>query len=188
MSIDVDDVGALCAAHALSDLGEAEILAVIHDTGFEHGVGALSVINDYYGRPDIPIGAYRGRIGSPKVIRRPKWTNRGRGWYVDHLLSEFDSRIRNASQTSDALQLYRRVLSEADDNSITIVAIGFATTLLEVLQSAPDSFSPLKGRWLMAKKVKQLVFMGGREQFYYATSDFGRPTDPVEWNFGGPTS
>ena len=26
--LDVDDVGALCAAHALADLGEAEILAV----------------------------------------------------------------------------------------------------------------------------------------------------------------
>ena len=65
MSIDVDDVGAMCAAHALADLGEAEIAAVIHDTGLFTGVGAISVINDYYGRPDIPIGAYRGIVGSP---------------------------------------------------------------------------------------------------------------------------
>ena len=36
MSIDTDDVGALCVAHALHDLGEASILAVTHDTANAH--------------------------------------------------------------------------------------------------------------------------------------------------------
>ena len=48
MSIDVDDVGALCVAHALQDLGEAQILAVTHNTGLDQGVGAISVITNYY--------------------------------------------------------------------------------------------------------------------------------------------
>ena len=65
MSIDVDDVGALCIAHALADLGEARILAVIHNTASPTAVGAISVINEYYARGDIPIGAYRGRVGAP---------------------------------------------------------------------------------------------------------------------------
>ena len=38
MSVDVDDVGALCLAHALQDRNEAEILAVTHNTGLEQGV------------------------------------------------------------------------------------------------------------------------------------------------------
>eukprot|EP00966_Prymnesium_polylepis_P238622 5518467-Prymnesium_polylepis.1 len=62
MSIDVDDVGALCVAHALEDLGEARILAVLHNTGLDEGVGAVSVINHFYGRDHIPIGAYRGSV------------------------------------------------------------------------------------------------------------------------------
>eukprot|EP00966_Prymnesium_polylepis_P087246 2019427-Prymnesium_polylepis.1 len=33
-------VGALCVAHALEDMGEAEILAVVHGTGLKEGVGA----------------------------------------------------------------------------------------------------------------------------------------------------
>ena len=41
---DVDDVGALCIAHKLADRGEADILAITHDTGLEHGVGAISVV------------------------------------------------------------------------------------------------------------------------------------------------
>ena len=32
------DVGMLCAAHALADRGEADILAVIHDTGLPVGI------------------------------------------------------------------------------------------------------------------------------------------------------
>ena len=35
LSIDVDDVGALCMAHALVDRGEASILAMVQDTGFD---------------------------------------------------------------------------------------------------------------------------------------------------------
>lgn len=40
MSTDVDDVAALCMAHALADRGEVEIAAVVHNTG-EIQVGLL---------------------------------------------------------------------------------------------------------------------------------------------------
>ena len=63
IGFDVDDVGSICIANALQDLGEAEILAVVHDTGFKHGVGAISSINNWYGHDDIPIGAYKGVFG-----------------------------------------------------------------------------------------------------------------------------
>lgn len=75
MSIDVDDVGALCVAHALEDLEETEILAVLHNTGLKEGVGAISVINHFYGRDHIQIGAYRGPIGDPSHTPGPVWTN-----------------------------------------------------------------------------------------------------------------
>ena len=37
MSTDVDAVATLCVAHALADLGEAEILAVVHNMGLFEG-------------------------------------------------------------------------------------------------------------------------------------------------------
>jgi hypothetical protein len=46
---DVDDVGALCMAHALADNGEAELVAVVQDTSPIHLAGAISVLNHYYG-------------------------------------------------------------------------------------------------------------------------------------------
>ena len=58
MSSDCDDVGAVCIAHALMDRGEAELVAVVHNTGLDTGAGAIAAINQYYGRPMLPIGAY----------------------------------------------------------------------------------------------------------------------------------
>lgn len=37
MSFDVDDVLAVCVAHALADRGEARLLAMVHNTGLDTG-------------------------------------------------------------------------------------------------------------------------------------------------------
>ena len=84
MSTDCDDVGALCIAHAMMNKGEAELIAVVHNTGLNTGVGAVSVINQYYGRPDIPVGAYIGpydRVSLTSFPVSPSPLNGGvRGW------------------------------------------------------------------------------------------------------------
>jgi hypothetical protein len=176
MSIDVDDVGALCVAHALADRGEAEILATTHNTGLPEGVGAISVINYFYGRGHIPIGAYRGRIGRPSETPAPDWTNHGAGWYVKALVDNFPHPISEASQVEDATTILRRALAGSPGGrSVTVVAVGHATNLRDLLHSQPDSISPLQGVELVRQKVKQLVFMGG--SFWVK--------DRVEWNFGG---
>ena len=58
-SFDVDDVVAVCMAHALMDRGEVDIKAIVHDAGIPEGIGAMSVLNHYYGRDDILLGAYK---------------------------------------------------------------------------------------------------------------------------------
>ncbi len=61
---DVDDIGALAVAHNLANQGKVDILATIHCTGFDKGIAAVNVINTYYGRADIPLGAYKGPYGA----------------------------------------------------------------------------------------------------------------------------
>ncbi len=55
---DCDDAGALATLYALTERGEAKMLGVavngINTPGL-HGV-VVRVINDYFGRMDIPIG------------------------------------------------------------------------------------------------------------------------------------
>ena len=98
-SFDVDDVVAICLAHALADRGEANILAIVHDAGIPEGIGAVSVLNHFYGRDDILLGAYKGEYGKDG---NGNWV---RGHYVDHLVNNWDSPIRDSSQVSRVMKL-----------------------------------------------------------------------------------
>ena len=172
MSFDVDDVGALCLAHALADRNEVTLLATVHDAGVPAGVGAISVINDYYGRSSVPLGAFKGRFG-----RRPydpsHWVD---GPYIHDLVARFPSRVQDSSQSPDAVQTYRRALAAAADRSVVIAAIGFTTNLAALLRSPPDEDSPLSGRALVAQKVRRVVYQGG--WYPYGSETFN-------WECGG---
>ena len=153
MSIDVDDVGALCIAHALADAGEATLLAVVHDTALKSGVGAISAINRYYER-NVPVGKYNGTVGDPATTPGPGWTNHGQGTYVDDLVAGFPTWISHADEAPTALQVYLRALEAADNSSVTIVSVGFVTNLLDLLRSNT-------GVALIKQKVRVMVLMGG---------------------------
>ena len=183
MSIDVDDVGALCMAHALADMKETEILAVVHNSASPEGAGAISVINRYHNRDHIPIGAYAGTIGDPNgtsrmspwgFVRIPPQSPWQIGPYVPDLVRTFPgARVRNSSMADgDSVTVMRRALASAADRSVTIVSVGYATNLHDMLLSSGDGISPLAGPELVSAKVKQLVMMGGRRNH-------------VEWNFAG---
>ncbi|EOD15514.1 hypothetical protein EMIHUDRAFT_245775 [Emiliania huxleyi CCMP1516] len=150
---DVDDVAALCMTHALADRGEVELLAVVQDTAPPPCAGVISVINHYYGRDHVPIGAYKGQglhHSYPPLS------------YVNDVVRAFPSPIRNNSQVRDAVKLYRRVLADAATRSVTISSVGLLTNLELLLRSAPDEHSQLRGVELVAEKVALLVVMAGR--------------------------
>eukprot|EP00937_MAST-01D_sp_MAST-1D-sp2_P002065 g2065.t1 len=149
---DVDDVAAVCLANALVDNGEAELLAVVHDTSPVQCVGAISVINHWYGRDDVPIGAYKGDDLAPA---QPKA-------YVEDLVAHWPSPIKNSSQVPHGVDVYRRVLAAQPDRSVTISSIGLLTNLRALLESGADAHSPLGGPALVARKVRALFVMGGK--------------------------
>ena len=157
MSFDVDDVGALCLAHALADRGEISLLATVHDAGVPSGVGAISVLNDYYGRPDVLIGAFKGSFG--RLPWNPREWNRGP--YIDRLVERFPSSVQDSSQVPDAVRTYRQALAAAADRSVVIAAIGFTTNLAALLNSSSDDLSALSGSELVAQKVRRVVYQGG---------------------------
>ena len=93
-SFDVDDVVAICLAHSLADLGEVDILGIVHNAGIPEGIGAVSVLNHYFGRDDILLGAYKGTFGKDTS---GNWV---RGSYVDHLVNDWDSPIKDSTQVN----------------------------------------------------------------------------------------
>lgn len=86
--------------------------------------------------------------------REPE-ANRTRAEYITQLANstafpeEFDR-----TQAKDPVDFYTEVLSEAEDQSVTIIAIGFATNLFHLYYSKD-------GPGLIKKKVKELVVQGG---------------------------
>ncbi len=152
MGPDYDDVGAITLLHAFADKGEAKILATVASTKYD-GVGAvLSVLNTYFKRRDLPIGVPRGEALTLRDIQH--WS--------DTLIAKYPHSINNNDQTVDAVKLYRRILTEQPDNSVTIVTVGFLTNISNLLQSQKDEHSPLSGAELVQKKVNRMVCMAGK--------------------------
>lgn len=139
MCLDVDDVGALAALHAMANNDEVEILAVCFNEVHPFGASAIDAINTWYGRGDIPVGIYK------KTLSKPDYSP-----YLEPV-SKFphDLDVKNALS---ALEVYKKVLSEQPDESVTIISVGFLNNLDDLLRAEPE---------LIARKVKELVQMGG---------------------------
>lgn len=149
---DYDDVGAMALMHALADSGQVNILGTVSSNQHEMVVPCIDVLNTYFGRPGLPIGA-------PKGINAPNLTTWHKDKWTEFLPAHYPHQIKATSDAPDAISVYRKILSEAGDNSVTICTIGFFTNLKGLLESGADEYSTLSGKDLVAKKVKRLVSM-----------------------------
>lgn len=149
---DYDDVGAIAVLYALQDSNEVKILATIGSNRYLGIAGVLDVLNTYYGHPNMPVGL---PPREDAVIQKDS-----QGW-SNVILKKYPHDISSNDEARSATALYREVLSNQPDHSVTIISIGFFTNLANLLESGADSYSDLNGRQLVSKKVKQLVSMGG---------------------------
>jgi pyrimidine-specific ribonucleoside hydrolase len=152
MGPDYDDVGAITLLHAFADSGYAKILATVASTKYEGVAAVFSVFNTYFNRPGIIIGVPKGNASTLKD--RQHWT--------DTLIGKYLHKIKSNDDVTDAVEVYRKVLSSQTDYSVTIVTVGFLTNLSNLLQSKADKYSQLDGAALVKQKVKQLVCMAGK--------------------------
>jgi inosine-uridine nucleoside N-ribohydrolase len=153
MGGDYDDVGALTILHALADNGEARILATVSSNRYELTAPCVNVINTYFKRPELPVGAPLEGPYEPDSWHTDKWT--------DALVTNFPHTLQATADAPDAVQVYRRTLAGEPDTSVVVVTVGFFTNLAALLQSPPDQYSDLDGKQLVSKKVKRLVSMAG---------------------------
>jgi len=76
-----------------------------------------------------------------------------------------------------AIALNRKLLIQAPDNSVTYITVGHTKGLYELLNSSPDSDSPLSGLELVTQKVKRWVAIGALG----ASNEEGEKVK--DWNF-----
>jgi hypothetical protein len=160
---DVDDAGTFAVMHALADRGEIEILAVGIVNGNVHAVPCADALNTFFGRPDLPLGTIK--VGAP----------------IDHntfrmqdLAAAYPHDLTQAA-APDIIPLYRRILAAQPDRSVTLVVVGQATNVANLLKSQPDIHSPLDGVALMRQKIR-----------FYSSGGNGRATLPygqAGWNY-----
>lgn len=148
---DYDDVGAIAVLHALADRGEVTPLAVVASNKNELVVPTIDVLNTWFGRPELPTGAPKGP--GPSHGAPQKWP--------EMLVGKYPHKIKKTDDAPDAVETYRKLLASQPDRSVTIVTVGFLTNLKNLLESQPDKTSPLSGRDLVRRKVKELVSMAG---------------------------
>jgi len=139
MCLDVDDVGALAIIHAMQNNGEAELLAVCFNEAHPAAAAAIDAINTWYGLGDIPVGIYKGELVDPDFSA-----------YLD-AVAEYPHDL-DKTMAPSALEVYRHVLAKQPDTSVTIISVGFLNNLSNLLSAEPE---------LVARKVKELVIMGG---------------------------
>jgi inosine-uridine nucleoside N-ribohydrolase len=149
---DYDDVGALAILHALADTKEVSILATMSCNSFSTTAPTLSVINTYFHRANIPIGV--NSTGFPDKECKQKW--------AQAIIQKYPHSIHSNAEAMDAVLLYRKILSAQPDHSVTIISTGFFSNLAHLLTSTADAYSPLSGKNLVARKVRQLVSMATR--------------------------
>lgn len=148
---DCDDAGALAVLNKLADFGEAKAIAMGCCTLYAEGACTIDVINRFYGRNSIPIGTLKGDgIGGDENHKK----------YTSYIAEHYSNRFRNAA-APDAVDVYRKVLSQCPDKSVTLTTIGFFTNIANLMRSGPDDYSPLDGKALVEKKCCEMISMAG---------------------------
>ncbi len=149
---DYDDIGALAFLHAMADSGKAQILATVSSNIHELVAPSIDVINTYFGRGNLPVGA--PKTDAVSMTASQHWP--------DSIVAKYPHSILSTTEVEDAVLIYRRTLASQPDSSVTLITVGFLTNLANLLKSQPDSLSELSGTELVAKKVCRLVSMAGR--------------------------
>ncbi len=154
MGNDVDDALAMDIAYKAADAGQLRLLGVSCHKLSPTVAQYVSVMNRWYGYAKVPVAM------SATPVRNDK--------YIDYtaIVKNCDERgkplFRAANRkVEESVEFYRRTLAAQANGSVVIVSLGFATNLSALLASAPDKYSPLTGKELVACKVRLLSMMAG---------------------------
>ena len=154
-----DDLFALEMLCRYDEQQLCKLLGVVVDREGEANADFTDAMNTYFGHQDVPVGLVRDGIKNPKV-----WIDYAYVAYMteaDSSTPMFPRTINQSGARPDGYQLYRRLLSQQPDHSVSIVTTGFVTSLAQLLQSEADEYSALSGVELVHQKVKCIYLQGG---------------------------
>ena len=170
---DVDDALAMGVIHALQNRAECHLLAVTITKDNQYAAPIISLLNTFYGRPDIPVGMVHEGVtpDDGKYLKEVIMTKNEKGD------DAFPHVIQPGSAVPEAVSLLRKTLAASEDGTVVIVQVGFSTNLARLMDSGPDAISPLSGMELIRKKVRLLSIMAGAFDSKYTHVEFNINSD-----------
>jgi len=150
---DVDDVLALAMLHSLADRGACELLGVTVSKNNPLTASFVDAENTFYGRANLPIGITRDAAAQKRESKYLKLAES----------PDYPHDLRRNDDAKDAVELLRDLLNAQPDCSVTIVSVGIASNLANLLKSPG-------GIELVGQKVKTLSIMAGAFAFCSGTN------------------
>lgn len=145
---DCDDVVAVRLLVNMHKTGKISLDGIVINACMETSAPSMSGFLALSG-VDIPI-----------AIDRDATDFYGMGHYQERL-AKSATKIKNNADAEEPIKLYRRILASASEK-VSIIEIGFPQVLANLLKSAADEFSPLKGVDLVSEKVEHLWVVAGQ--------------------------
>ena len=152
MGNDVDDVLALDMLYKYQETGKIRFLLISNNKGNAYSAPFIHLMNDFYGHSGIPVATSPAQKLPLQKEKQPS--------YVE-VVTASEVFPSSGVETFDSVEKYRQVLAAQPDNSVVVVSVGFLSNLERLLESAPDKYSELPGKELVARKVRLLTMMGG---------------------------
>lgn len=151
MGNDVDDAMALDMLFKYANEGKVDILGISSNKRDEGSVEFIDALTSWYGSPQIPIGRVEDGVPCDDAVNYALLTV--------NMTDSVGNPLFPQSHATDghiipAVEMYRKVLAEQPDSSVTVISVGFSTNLARLLESPDD-------KELVARKVNRLVMMGG---------------------------
>ena len=145
---DVDDVLALAMCHSLADRGACDFLGVTISKNHPLTASFVDAQNTFHCRPDLPIGVTRDPAAQQRESKYLKLADS----------PDYPHDLKRNEDAHDAVELIRELLAKQPDQSVTIISVGIASNLANLLKSPG-------GVELVKQKVKQLSIMAGAFTF-----------------------
>ena len=157
---DVDDAIAMDLLYKYADEGKISILAEGITKDGLAPAEFMDILNNWYGHPDIPFGIILNGVDcETDAVNYAKAVNSLTDAEGKPLFKRTEG--MDYSKLPQTHLMYRQLLSEAADKSVTLVVVGFSTNIFRLLESPADEYSSLTGKKLIAEKGRTLVMMAG---------------------------
>ena len=152
-----DDVFALVMLYHYIEDGLVDLKGIVVDREGDRNAVLVDVFNQFYGHPDIPIALEHNGVKNPydfiPYSRLIEFKNPDGSWLYPRTI--------DPAQLQEGYKMYRKLLSEAEDHSVVVLAIGMMTCLQQLFESGADEYSQLNGIELFGRKVKAVYIQAG---------------------------